>query len=452
MVKRSKFLLSVMVFIVFTAVNYNSLFAVEKKDISYDKDYSGIYESLKTKIILIKQKDKYVGKIFIKSKSYPLVAYNKDGFLKGTYSYANQIQFAAKIEDKIMVFESDLMRDYLNFKRGGNFEGIYKSSKILINLKNETRKNSISGFLEYNDTKFDITGSVRGRLLYGQFYSKDNRFDYYMILNDNKLTFYTGGFSAITIKMNSGIDELKSLVHYQPLGMKFVYVTPGTFEMGSDSGPLNERPQHQVTLTNPYLISQFVVTQSIYDSIMDSGLSDFDIYENNFPVINVSWNDAINFCKKLTEYVREKYDIPMEFEYTLPTEAEWEFAAKGGVISSGYKYSGSDNLDSVAWYRTNSGEKMHNIALKQPNELGIYDMSGNVLEWCQDWYFRYSARKAVNPSGMRYGKYKVVRGGGYINNELFCRTSSRSWDLPNSKYDNVGFRVVLMQKETPVKR
>ena len=441
--KYIKYLLTVLTFFILFTVNFSCLFAAEKTNVSKDEDYSGIYKSLKTKVILIKQKDKYIGKIYIKSKSYPLVAYNENGFLKGNYGFANQIQFIAKFKNKIMIFKSDLMKDYLYYKRGENFKGEYKADKILINLQRGKEENSITGYLQYNNSTFKLTGKVSGSLFYGVFKSNDRDYEYYMILDNNKLSFYTGGFSSVAKKMNSQKDELKSFVHIEPAGMKFVYIAPGTFEMGSEI----ERPIHSVTLTDPFLISQFTVTQNAYNLIKDMDFSNSDM-ANNYPVVNVSWYDAAGFCKKLTKYIRDKYSLPLEYEYRLPTEAEWEFAGKGGVISSDYKYSGSNDLDSVAWYRTNSGKKVHDIALKQPNELGIYDMSGNVLEWCLDWYHEYSSAKKVNPFGPRYGKDKVVRGGGFINDEKLCRMSSRSWDIPSHRYYNVGFRVVLAKKRS----
>ena len=445
--KRLRQFLLTNIFFLFVFFCPGSLVGAEKLFNLENIGYSGIYKSLKTKLILIKQKDKYTGLIYIKNKHYPLVAHEEKDLLKGSYGSANQVQFTAYLKDKLLVFNSDLTKDYLNFVIAESFTGIYKSNKIKIELREGEKENSVMGFLEYNNLKFNISAKISGGLIYGTFNSKDGDFNFYMILKNNKLTFNTGGFSSTVEKINTETDELKSFVHTEPAGMKFVYVAPGSFVMGSDDGKSNEQPAHKVTITNPYLISRVPITEDLFNMIMDGdSLQNYRI-KSRFPVVNVTWYGAVLFSKKFTEYCTKHYNLPLEYEFRLPTEAEWEYAAKGGIVSSGFKYSGSNDADSVAWYRTNSGKKIQSIALKQPNELGVYDMSGNVLEWCQDWYLsRYPSGTLVNPRGIPFGKDKVIRGGGYINTKEFCRITNRSWDMPGRAYNNVGFRIVLAKK------
>jgi formylglycine-generating enzyme required for sulfatase activity len=156
---------------------------------------------------------------------------------------------------------------------------------------------------------------------------------------------------------------------------------------------------------------------------------------DNLPVEQVSWNDIQTFIKKLNKTSSK--------HYRLPTEAEWEFAARGGNKSKGYKYSGSDNLGSVAWYDENSGNKTHPVGQKQANELGIYDMSGNVWECCQDWFKGYTGSKTyINDDGIKPTS-RVRRGGDYYHGTDVCRSTYRSEELPSDRFNTQGFRLVL---------
>lgn len=182
------------------------------------------------------------------------------------------------------------------------------------------------------------------------------------------------------------------------LGMKLVYVSPGSFMMGSNDNN-KEKPIHRVTLSKGYWIGKYEVTQSQYQSIMRTNPSKFR--GPNKPVEQVSWNDARWFCRQLTNRERKAGRLTSAYVYRLPTEAEWEFAARGGTKNKGYKYSGSNNIDSVAWYRSNSVNKSHEVGTKSSNELGIYDMSGNVSEWClDDWHINYNG--APNDGRLEY--------------------------------------------------
>ena len=151
------------------------------------------------------------------------------------------------------------------------------------------------------------------------------------------------------------------------------------------------------------------------------------------PVTNVSWNDCQEFVRKLNSLTGGSF--------RLPTEAEWEFAARGGNKSRGYKYSGSDNLGSVAWYWDNSDNKVHPVGSKSPNELGLYDMSGNVDEWCADWKYPYPFSSQTNPTGPSSGSYRVHRGGCYFRAASCCRSADRCNGGPADRYDSYGLRL-----------
>ncbi len=214
-----------------------------------------------------------------------------------------------------------------------------------------------------------------------------------------------------------------------------VYVQGGTFMMGADASDndayKDEKPAHQVTLSS-YYICKYEVTQALWQEVMGSNPSRFK--GDNLPVESVSWNDCQVFISKLNAMTGQ--------HYRLPTEAEWEFAARGGNSSRGYKYSGSSTLSDVAWYGENSGNKTHLVGTKSPNELGLYDMIGNVREWCSDWYGDYNSSAQTNPAGPSRGTYRVYRGGGWFDNARLCRASCRSNYAPGYRYGDLGLRLV----------
>ncbi len=222
-----------------------------------------------------------------------------------------------------------------------------------------------------------------------------------------------------------------------------VYVKGGTFMMGAteeqdDDVWDNEKPVHQVTLSD-YYISKFEVTQGLWKAVMGSNPSSFK-KGDDYPVECVSWNDIQTFLTNLNRLTGKKY--------ALPTEAQWEYAARGGGKSVGYKYSGSNTIGDVAWYGENSAvdgsRSTHPVGTKCPNELGIYDMSGNVWEWCSDWSGFYSNGSQSNPTGPSTGSYRVLRGGSWNYNARYCRVSNRYDYAPGDRYNYNGFRVVLL--------
>lgn len=217
-----------------------------------------------------------------------------------------------------------------------------------------------------------------------------------------------------------------------------VKVSGGTFQMGATSEQGSdaysyEKPVHQVTLSD-YYIGETEVTQELWQAVMGSNPSYFNT-SNQLPVEQVSWNDCQTFISKLNELTGK--------QFRLPTEAEWEYAARGGNKSNGYKYSGSNDIGVVAWYSENSGYTTHNVGTKAPNELGLFDMTGNVWEWCQDWYGSYSSSAQTNPTGPSSGSSRVNRGGGWYDDARDCRVSNRCHNAPSYPNDSWGLRLAL---------
>ena len=236
--------------------------------------------------------------------------------------------------------------------------------------------------------------------------------------------------NTITIPVKDGIS------------IDMVRVEAGTFTMGStlkknykyDYG----KPPHSVTLTNDYYIGKYEVTQALWKAVMGNNPSSFK--GDNLPVEEVSWDDCQEFISKLNSITDKKF--------RLPTEAEWEYAARGGNKSRGYKYSGSNDPSKVAWYwKRNSDRKTHAVGTKKPNELGIYDMSGNVSEWCQDIYGSYSSSSQTNPTGATSGSYRVIRGGSSCaySTDWWNRLASRLDRSPDYRDNGLGLRLVLSE-------
>ena len=245
-----------------------------------------------------------------------------------------------------------------------------------------------------------------------------------------------------------------------------VLVTGGTFTMGStDALDYGASPTHSVTLSSFY-IAKTEVTQGQWKAVMGSNPSYFPSVGDNGPVEQVSWYSCISYCNKLSikEGKTPVYSIngitdPANWPtdtallnhpvrnttakgYRLPTEAEWEYAAKGGNQTHSYTYSGSNTLDSVAWNYYNSGNTTHTVGAKASNELGISDMSGNVYEWCWDWYGAYSSTAQTNPTGASSGSSRLLRGGSWDVNDYYCRVSYRYYYYPDYVNFYFGFRVV----------
>lgn len=233
--------------------------------------------------------------------------------------------------------------------------------------------------------------------------------------------------------------------------ISLTHVEGGTFQMGSTGGDSDEKPVHSVTVGSFYM-GTYEVTQDIYEQVMGSNPSNFK--GARLPVENVTWHDAVAFANALSrrDGLQEVYTISgstvscdwSKKGYRLPTEAEWEYAARGGSKSQGYtNAAGSNTVGDVAWYDGNSGSKTQVAGTKKANELGLYDMSGNVWEWCWDWYGDYSASAQTNPRGPSSGSARVLRGGSWHNIATYVRPANRYDGTPSNRSHNFGFRLVL---------
>ena len=221
-------------------------------------------------------------------------------------------------------------------------------------------------------------------------------------------------------------------------------ITGGTYTMGAtpeqgSQAESDEKPAHSVTLSDFYM-GETEVTQALWQAVMGNNPSHFK--GDNLPIERVSWNDCQEFITKLNTMLSSQLDGK---RFALPTEAEWEYAARSGQKSQGYKYSGSNTINEVAWYTGNSNNNTHPLAQKQANELGLYDMSGNVFEWCADWYGSnyYSSSPQNNPTGPSSGSNRVRRGGSWDCDAGYCRVSYRSYDGPGFRDIDLGLRLSL---------
>ena len=255
----------------------------------------------------------------------------------------------------------------------------------------------------------------------------------------------SGGEKQITWKV---LDEQEFLVGDK---MKFkvitygrksfepemVFVEGGTYKMGYNYGKTNERPVHTVTVES-FKIGKFEVTQDQWKSIMGDNPSGFSECVT-CPVQNVTWLEVNAFISRL--------NAQTDTEYRLPTEAEWEFVARGGIKSNGFSFSGSDDINSVGWYTENSYSKTHSVGMKNPNELGIYDMTGNVWEYCSDWLGDYDIRISKSPTGPMDGEFRIVRGGSFGSIASDSRITCRTGVYAGEKYLNRGFRLAMDVKK-----
>lgn len=226
-----------------------------------------------------------------------------------------------------------------------------------------------------------------------------------------------------------------------------VKVNPGTFQMGSTVGDSDEQPVHRVTISKVYYMGQTEVTQALWYAVMgQSPTSDGSKWSSsygqgdNYPAYCISWNDCQTFINSLNTKLSSQLG---GMKFRMPTEAEWEFAARGGTSSKGYTYAGSNTIGEVAWYSNNAASATHAVKSKSANELGLYDMSGNVWEWCQDWYGSYLSLAQTDPTGPSSASLRVIRGGGWGSSVTYCRTANRSFDEPLYRGGYNGLRLAL---------
>ncbi|MBS3767634.1 MAG: SUMF1/EgtB/PvdO family nonheme iron enzyme [Candidatus Cloacimonetes bacterium] len=256
--------------------------------------------------------------------------------------------------------------------------------------------------------------------------------------------------------MKGSLENIKKLLEKRNL----VLVEGGKFDMGSEGlGSMDEKPIHRVILDNFY-ISKYLVTQRLWKEIMGYNYSDFE--GDDRPVQRVNWYNAIKFCNALSKkdnfkpcyYIHGNSDFQDYLEhdleilecdfsangYRLPTEAEWEYAARGGKKSMDYRYSGSNTIEEVAWFYNNSDGETHPVGRKRANELGIYDMSGNLKEWCWNGFAYYEDKPLNNPKGPFIDLHRITRGGGLHSLSFDCRVVDRDIGIPDNNYRTVGFR------------
>ena len=211
------------------------------------------------------------------------------------------------------------------------------------------------------------------------------------------------------------------------IGARFVLIPAGTFMTGDVS-------EHQVTISKPYYMQTTEVTQGQWRQVMGNNPSVFKTCGDNCPVENVSWGDAQEFIRRLNQ--KEGVN-----KYRLPTEAEWEFACRAGAKSKEAPGSAEGKLGDYAWYEANSDRKTHPVAEKKPNPWGLYDMHGNVLEWCQDWQDDYPEKAVKDPKGPPSGQHKILRGGAWLGSPTTLRCTFRSQDYGIVKSNDIGFRL-----------
>jgi formylglycine-generating enzyme required for sulfatase activity len=340
------------------------------------------------------------------------------------------------------------------------------------NLPTVIKVSGPSGTISQSSSTFSWNGSDSDGTIESYEYKKDSS----VWVSIGTETSYTwNDYSEGTHKFEVRAQDNKG-AYSEPVEWNFTYSTGivmvgemvlvegGTFMMGDEFGDLWDgcRPSHRVTLTYNFYIGKYETTFDEYDVFCEAtGRSkpyDFGWGRGTLPVINVSWWDAIAYCNWLSikNGLPKAYDnsgnlldasgnvttdITKVVGYRLPTEAEWEYAARGGKHHSTYKYSGSDNVDAVAWYLNNSGFKTHEVGQKLPNELGIYDMSGNVWELCSDWYGNYSSSAQTNPYNSATGSNRVNRGGYWYSDASYVRVAFRVNVSPTYAFYDLGFRI-----------
>lgn len=244
---------------------------------------------------------------------------------------------------------------------------------------------------------------------------------------------------------NEFVKEEEKTFEVGGVSFKMKLVKAGTFQMGSTVEDLNANPVHQVTITKDYYMGETEVTQALWKAVTGysptvdgSGWDSSFGIGDNLAAYYISYDDVKSFITKLNNLTGQTF--------RMPTEAEWEFAAKGGINSKGFTYSGSNTIGDVAWYKSNGALTAHEVKTKAANELGLYDMSGNVYEWCADWFGSYSSSALTDPIGPASGSFRVIRGGSWFTSDLFCRSVDRAYVSPLARNFHYGFRLCLSSK------
>lgn len=324
-----------------------------------------------------------------------------------------------------------LMKDEISKERMAAVFSLNFSFKIMkkvneqyaVNLELNDGTRLVVGTLSPNQHRVGATVTIAAPVVFVNVHNQED----YVLTVDGKT------WATVKLAVN--------LLPFMVKGVKFkmVFVEGGTFTMGAtpeqdSDAKSNERPAHEVTLSD-YYIGQTQVTQELWQAVMGSNPS-LHTGDLQYPVEMVNWFDCQTFIDRLNKLLKDQLDGR---KFHLPAEAQWEYAARGGRWGNGYKYAGSEVLDDVAWIDCRA---IYPVATKTPNELGLYDMSGNVWEWCEDYYGGYSSAAQKNPTGPA-GSNRVQRGGSWRSFNSCCRVSYRSDRSPGFKYDNIGLRLAL---------
>lgn len=243
-----------------------------------------------------------------------------------------------------------------------------------------------------------------------------------------------------------GREPNRKILVIEDLGLELIHVKAGSFTMGSKSDEPQrdkaEGPRTEVTLTHPFWLGKTEITQAQYQAVVGENPSRFKNVGPNAPVEEVSWDDAMNFCELLTTREQVARRLPKGYAYTLPTEAQWEYACRAGTTGA---YAG--NPASMGWSNGNSKETTHPVGQLQPNQWGFYDMSGNILEWCLDWYGNYPGGKVKNPRGPTHGHFRIARGGSWRMDARVGRSAARAGGSQGRRDYTIGFRLALSRIE-----
>ena len=275
-----------------------------------------------------------------------------------------------------------------------------------------------------------------------------------IISKNTSLTTLSTGLASRGLQVARQLAQRSIQDFTNSIGMKLVLIPKGTFIMGSpieEEGRYLAELQREVTISKNFYLGVYQVTQLQYEKVMGINPSRFQGNKvrsdsSKHPVEMVSWDDAVEFCKRLSEFPDEKKASRV---YRLPTEAEWEYACRAGSKTAycfGYDV---QTLCDYAWFDEGSGNQTHPVGEKKPNAYGLYDMHGNVWEWCSDWQEDWSSRDVTDPSGPGEGRYRVFRGGCWLHVGAFCRSASRWWNSPSSRNDYCGFRLALCSTGIP---
>jgi formylglycine-generating enzyme required for sulfatase activity len=229
------------------------------------------------------------------------------------------------------------------------------------------------------------------------------------------------------------------------LSIDMVWIAPGSFAMGSDAlegGREKDETRHQVRISKGFWMARTELTQAQWTAITGSNPSRFSDNGDSRPVEKISWQEAVDYCARLTDLARKGGSLPSGYAFRLPTEAEWEYACRAGSPAA---YPGA--VRDMAWTMANSARGTQPVGQKQANLWGLYDMQGNVAEWCLDWYAPYSEQAQTDPLGPRDGRFKVARGGSWQQGILQCRSAARNSFVPTDRWNHLGMRLVLAPQQ-----